>query len=37
LLAVATLVIGVAPNVVADMSAGGVAPLADAVSQGGRR
>jgi NADH-quinone oxidoreductase subunit M len=37
LLAVATLVIGVAPNLVADMSAGGVAPIAEAVSQEGRR
>jgi NADH-quinone oxidoreductase subunit M len=37
LLAVATLVIGIAPNLVADMSAGGVAPIADAVSQEGRR
>ena len=37
LLAAATLLIGVAPNVVADMSAGGVAPIAAAVAQGGQR
>jgi NADH-quinone oxidoreductase subunit M len=36
-LAAATLLIGVGPNVVADMSAGGVAPVAAAVAQGGRR
>jgi NADH-quinone oxidoreductase subunit M len=36
-LAAATLLIGVLPSVVADMSAGGVAPIAAAVSQGGRR
>jgi NADH-quinone oxidoreductase subunit M len=36
-LAAATLLVGVAPNVVADMSAGGVAPIAAAVAQGGRR
>jgi NADH-quinone oxidoreductase subunit M len=37
LLAAATLLVGVAPNVVADMSAGGVAPIAAAVAQGGQR
>jgi NADH-quinone oxidoreductase subunit M len=37
LLAAATLLIGVLPSVVADMSAGGVAPIAAAVAQGGRR
>jgi NADH-quinone oxidoreductase subunit M len=37
LLAAATLLIGVAPSIVADMSAGGVAPIAAAVSEGGRR
>jgi NADH-quinone oxidoreductase subunit M len=37
LLAAATLLIGVAPNVVADMTAGGVAPIAAAVAQGGQR
>ena len=36
-LAAATLLIGVVPNVVADMSAGGVAPIAAAVAQGGQR
>jgi NADH:ubiquinone oxidoreductase subunit 4 (subunit M) len=36
LLAAATLLIGVVPNVVADMSAGGVAQIAAAVAQGGR-
>jgi NADH-quinone oxidoreductase subunit M len=34
LLAAATLLIGVVPNVVADMSAGGVAPIAAAIAQG---
>jgi NADH-quinone oxidoreductase subunit M len=37
LLAAATLLMGVAPNVVADMTAGGVAPIAAAVAQGGQR
>ncbi len=37
LLAAATLLIGVLPSVVADMSAGGVAPIAAAVAQGGQR
>jgi NADH-quinone oxidoreductase subunit M len=37
MLAAATLLIGVLPSVVADMSAGGVAPIAAAVAQGGRR
>jgi NADH-quinone oxidoreductase subunit M len=37
LLAGATLLIGVVPSVVADMSAGGVAPIAAAVAQGVRR
>jgi NADH-quinone oxidoreductase subunit M len=37
ILAAATLLVGVAPSVVADMSAGGVAPIAAAVAQGGRR
>jgi NADH-quinone oxidoreductase subunit M len=37
LLAAATLLIGIAPNVVADMTAGGVAPIAAAVAQGGQR
>ncbi len=37
LLAAATFWIGVVPNVVADISAGGVAPIAAAVAQGGRR
>ncbi len=37
LLAAATLLIGVLPNVVADMSAGGVAPIAAAVALGGQR
>jgi NADH-quinone oxidoreductase subunit M len=37
MLALATLVMGVVPNIVADMSAGGVAPIAEAVSQGARR
>jgi NADH-quinone oxidoreductase subunit M len=37
LLAAATLLVGVAPSVVADMSAGGVAPIAAAVAQGGQR
>src|SRR6202165_2688192 len=37
ILAAATLLIGVMPSVVADMSAGGVAPIAAAVAQGGRR
>jgi NADH-quinone oxidoreductase subunit M len=37
MLAVATLLIGVAPSVVADLTAPGVAPIAAAVSQGGRR
>jgi NADH:ubiquinone oxidoreductase subunit 4 (subunit M) len=36
LLAAATLLIGVVPNVVADMSAGGVAQIAAAVAQGSR-
>jgi NADH-quinone oxidoreductase subunit M len=36
-LAAATVLIGVAPNVVADMSAAGVAPIAAAVAQGGQR
>ncbi|MCA1644786.1 MAG: hypothetical protein LC797_04690, partial [Chloroflexi bacterium] len=36
-LAAATLLIGVAPSVVADMSAGGVAPIAAAVAQGAQR
>jgi NADH-quinone oxidoreductase subunit M len=36
LLAAATLLIGVVPGTVADMSAGGVAPIASAVSQGHR-
>jgi len=34
LLAAATLLIGVVPSVVADMSAGGVAPIAAAIAQG---
>jgi NADH:ubiquinone oxidoreductase subunit 4 (subunit M) len=34
LLAAATLLVGVVPNVVADMSAGGVAPIAAAIAQG---
>jgi NADH-quinone oxidoreductase subunit M len=37
LLAAATLLIGVVPNVVADMSAGAVAPIAAAVARGGQR
>jgi NADH-quinone oxidoreductase subunit M len=37
LLAAATVVMGVVPNVVADMSAAGVAPIAAAVSQGAGR
>ncbi|HEV7663555.1 MAG TPA: NADH-quinone oxidoreductase subunit M [Chloroflexota bacterium] len=37
MLAAATLLIGVVPSVVADMSAGGVAPIANAVAQGGQR
>jgi len=37
LLTAATFWIGVVPNVVADISAGGVAPIAAAVAQGGRR
>jgi NADH-quinone oxidoreductase subunit M len=37
ILAAATLLIGVAPAVVADMSAGGVAPIASAADQRGRR
>jgi NADH-quinone oxidoreductase subunit M len=37
MLAAATLLIGVVPGVVADMSAGGVAPIASAVAQGGQR
>ena len=37
ILAAATLLIGVVPSVVADMSAGGVAPIAAAVAQGGQR
>jgi NADH-quinone oxidoreductase subunit M len=37
ILAAATLLIGVVPSVVADMSAGGVAQIAAAVAQGGRR
>ena len=37
LLAAATVLIGVAPNVVADISAGGVAPIANAVAQRGQR
>ncbi len=36
-LAAATLLMGVAPSVVADMSTGGVAQIAAAVAQGGRR
>jgi NADH-quinone oxidoreductase subunit M len=36
-LAAATLLIGVVPSVVADVSAGRVAPIAAAVAQGGRR
>ncbi|MDQ6673575.1 MAG: hypothetical protein M3069_23015, partial [Chloroflexota bacterium] len=36
-LVAATLLIGVVPSVVADMSAGGVAQIAAAVAQGGRR
>jgi len=35
-LAAATLLVGIVPNVVADMSAAGIAPIAAAVSQGGR-
>jgi NADH-quinone oxidoreductase subunit M len=34
LLAAATLLVGVVPSVVADMSAGGVAPIAAAIAQG---
>jgi hypothetical protein len=37
MVAAATLLIGVALNVVADMSAGGVAPIAAAVAQGSQR
>jgi NADH-quinone oxidoreductase subunit M len=37
LLAAATVLVGVVPSVVADMSAGGVAPIAAAVAQGARR
>lgn len=36
-LAAATLLIDVVPSVLADMSAGGVAPIAAGVAQGGRR
>ena len=37
ILAAATLLVGVVPNIVADMGASGVAPIAAEVSQGGRR
>jgi NADH-quinone oxidoreductase subunit M len=37
ILAAATLLIGVVPNIVADMTAGGVAPIAAAVAMGGPR
>ncbi|HEX8968413.1 MAG TPA: NADH-quinone oxidoreductase subunit M [Chloroflexota bacterium] len=36
ILAAATVLVGVAPSVVTDLSAGGVAPIAAAVSQGGQ-
>jgi NADH:ubiquinone oxidoreductase subunit 4 (subunit M) len=37
ILAAATVLIGVVPSVVTDLTAGGVAPIAAAVAQGGQR